>query len=39
MGIIAKLFSSLFGGGRNVIAETAGVFRENAEAGAVRSAE
>ncbi|MCF6432924.1 holin family protein [Leisingera sp. MMG026] len=29
----------IFGGGRNVIAETAGVFRENSEAGAQRRAD
>lgn len=38
MGLIDGLVSLLFGGGRNVVAETAGVFRENAEAGAVRAA-
>ncbi len=39
MGLIPDLFGFLFGGGRNVIAETVGVFRENAEAGAVREAQ
>ena len=39
MGLIGNLFNVLFGGGRNVVAETAEVFRENAEAGAARSAE
>ncbi len=36
MGMIAGLASTLFGGGRNVVAETIGVFRENAENGALR---
>lgn len=31
MGMIAKLFDILFGQGRNLIADTAEVFRENAE--------
>lgn len=39
MGLISKVFGFLFGGGRNVIAETAGVFRENVEAGAQRHAQ
>lgn len=39
MGLIARLLQGLFGGGRNVVAETAEVFRENAEAGAQRVAE
>jgi len=38
MGLIEKLFTVVFGGGRNVVRETAEVFRENAEAGAVRNA-
>lgn len=38
MGVIGRIFKSLFGGGRNVIAQTAGVFRENTEAGAQRRA-
>lgn len=38
MGMIEKLFTLVFGSGRNVLAETAEVFRENAEAGAVRGA-
>jgi len=37
MGLIEKIFTMIFGGGRNVVAETAEVFRENAEAGAVRT--
>ncbi|SLN39012.1 hypothetical protein TRL7639_01987 [Falsiruegeria litorea R37] len=37
MGLIAGMFELLFGGGRNVVRETAEVFRENAEAGAQRS--
>ncbi|MDG2230435.1 MAG: carboxylesterase, partial [Paracoccaceae bacterium] len=31
MGIIGNLFSMLFGSGRNVLKETAEVFRPNAE--------
>ncbi len=38
MGLIERVFSLVFGGGRNVIRETAEVFRENAEAGAGREA-
>ena len=38
MGLIERLFTLVFGGG-NLIRETAEVFRENAEAGAVRAAE
>lgn len=38
MGLIAQLLNLVFGGGRNVVAETAEVFRENAEAGAEREA-
>ncbi|WP_037307004.1 holin family protein [Ruegeria halocynthiae] len=38
MGLISGIFALLFGGGRNVVRETAEVFRENAEAGADRSA-
>ncbi len=37
MGLIERVFTLIFGGGRNVLAETAEVFRENAEAGAVRT--
>ncbi len=36
MGLIGQIFGLVFGGGRNVIRETAEVFRENAEAGAER---
>ncbi|MEM9551615.1 MAG: holin family protein [Pseudomonadota bacterium] len=36
MGMIADMFSMLFGNSRNVLRETAEVFRENAEAGAQR---
>lgn len=36
MGLIGRLLSAIFGDGRNVIVETAEVFRENAEAGAER---
>ncbi|WP_375691243.1 holin family protein [Pseudooceanicola sp. LIPI14-2-Ac024] len=36
MGLIDTLFGALFGRGRNVVRETAEVFRENAEAGARR---
>ena len=39
MGLIGRLLTLVFGDGRNVVAETAEVFRENAEAGAVRDAE
>jgi len=38
MGLIAGLFEALFGGGRNIVAETAEVFRPNAEADARRAA-
>lgn len=37
MGIIADIFRVVFGGGRNVLRETAEVFVENAEAGALRA--
>jgi len=37
MGLIERIFSTVFGGGRNVIVETAQVFRENAESAAVRA--
>lgn len=37
MGIIADIFRVIFGGGRNVLRETAEVFVENAEAGAQRA--
>jgi len=39
MGLIGRMFEGLFGGGRNVIRETAGVFVENREAAARREAE
>jgi hypothetical protein len=39
MGLIERVFSLVFGGGRNVVRETAQVFRENAEQGAVRAAQ
>ena len=39
MGLMTGLMQFLFGDGRNVVAETAQVFRENAEAGAVRAAD
>jgi hypothetical protein len=38
MGLIDGSMGLLFGGGRNVIAETAEVFRENAEKSGMRSA-
>ncbi len=38
MGLIEALLSLLFGGGRNVVKETAEVFRENAEAAGQREA-
>ena len=37
MGMIQGLLALLFGGGQNIVKETAEVFRENAEAGAVRA--
>lgn len=37
MGLMGGLIELLFGGGRNVVRETAEVFRENAEAGAARA--
>lgn len=37
MGIVADIFGVIFGGGRNVLRETAEVFVENAEAGAQRA--
>ena len=39
MGLITGLMQFLFVDGRNVVAETAQVFRENAEQGAVRAAD
>ena len=39
MGLITGLMQFLFGDGRNLVAETAQVFRENAEKGAVRAAD
>jgi len=38
MGLIARLMELLFGEGRNVVAETAGIFAENAEGRALREA-
>ena len=38
MGLIGDLLTLLFGGGRNVLVETLGAVRENAEAGAKRDA-
>ncbi len=38
MGLIGSIFATIFGAGRNVVAETAEVFRPNAEAQAVRDA-
>ncbi len=37
MGMIGGVIEMLFGGGRNIVRETAEVFRENAEAGAQRA--
>lgn len=37
MGVITRAFDFIFGDGRNVLRETAEVFRENAEAGAARA--
>lgn len=39
MGIIERVFDVVFGNNRNVLRETVEVFRENAETGAMRSAE
>ncbi|QEW26752.1 holin family protein [Roseovarius indicus] len=39
MGLIEKLLSTVFGGGRNAIAETAEVFRVNADASDARDAD
>jgi len=39
MGVISKALSVLFGGGRNVATEVAGIFRENAERTAARDHE
>ena len=39
MGMIGRIFGALFGGGHNVVAETAEVFRPNAEAADKRSAD
>jgi hypothetical protein len=39
MGLITSLMQFLFGDGRNVVAETGQVFRENAETGAIRAAD
>ncbi len=39
MGLIERILGVVFGGGRNVVAETAEVFRENAESGAARTAD
>jgi len=38
MGLISGIMTFLFGDGRNVLTDTAEVFRENAEQGAVRAA-
>lgn len=38
MGLIERLFAAVFGDGRNIIVETAQVFRENTESAAVREA-
>lgn len=39
MGLIETILNTVFGGGRNLVRDTAEVFRENAENGAVRNAE
>lgn len=39
MGMMSRVIGALFGDGRNVIVETAEVFRQNSEAAAVRDAE
>ncbi|RYG92070.1 carboxylesterase [Loktanella sp. IMCC34160] len=38
MGLMSNILGVLFGDGRNVVVETMGAFRENAEAGAARDA-
>ncbi|MFV0332882.1 MAG: holin family protein [Tropicimonas sp.] len=38
MGLRRAILATLFGGGRNIVAETVGTFRENAENGAARDA-
>ena len=38
MGVIGQVLAVLFGGGRNVLAETAHLFREDAEGAAMREA-
>lgn len=38
MGVIERVMTMIFGGGRNIVKETAEVFRENAESGAWRDA-
>ncbi|MBR9842114.1 MAG: carboxylesterase [Rhodobacteraceae bacterium] len=39
MGVIGRVFTAVFGDGRNVLRETVEVFRENAESGAERGKE
>jgi len=39
MGVVSEVLATVFGGGRNVVAETAEVFRVNSEAQAERDAE
>lgn len=39
MGVIGRVFTAIFGDGRNALRETVEVFRENAEAGAERGKE
>lgn len=39
MGMMSGIMTFLFGDGRNVLADTAEVFRENAEQGAIRQAD
>lgn len=39
MGLIDRIMTAVFGGGRNIVAETVEVFRENAENSAVRTAD
>ncbi len=39
MGLMERIFGWVFGGGRNAVVEVAQVFRENAEAQAVRAAD
>lgn len=39
MGLIERVFEAIFGGGTNIVRETAKVFWENGEADAIRAAQ